>query len=43
MPKVGNKHYAYTPKGMAEAEKARKKKNRLVLFLVAPLMVHRFL
>ena len=26
MPKVGNKHYAYTPKGMAEAEKARKKK-----------------
>ena len=26
MPKVGNKHYANTPKGMAEAEKARKKK-----------------
>jgi|TARA_E500000331_G_scaffold146155_1_gene142216 hypothetical protein len=26
MPKVGNKNYAYTPKGMAEAEKARKKK-----------------
>ncbi len=26
MPKVGNKHYAYTPTGIAAAKKAAKKK-----------------
>ena len=26
MPKVGSKHYAYTPKGMAAAKAAAKKK-----------------
>ena len=26
MPKVGNKHYPYTPKGMAMAKTAAKKK-----------------
>ncbi len=26
MPKVGSKHYAYTPKGMAAAKKAAAKK-----------------
>ena len=25
MPKVGNKKYAYTPKGLKQAENARKK------------------
>jgi len=25
MPKVGNKHYSYTPKGKAAAKKAAKK------------------
>jgi len=26
MPKVGNKHFSYTPAGYASAEKARKQK-----------------
>ena len=26
MPKVGKQHYSYTPKGMAKAKKAAKKK-----------------
>ncbi len=30
MPKVGNKHYAYTPKGMAAAKKAAKKSGKKV-------------
>ena len=30
MPKVNGKEYAYTPKGMAAAKKARKKKSDLV-------------
>tara|TARA_R100000951_G_scaffold93661_1_gene82226 strand:- start:118 stop:225 length:108 start_codon:yes stop_codon:yes gene_type:complete len=27
MPKVGNKKFAYTPKGMAKAKQAAKRKN----------------
>lgn len=27
MPKVGSKHFAYTPKGMAQAKAAAKKKS----------------
>lgn len=30
MPKVGSKHYAYTPKGMAMAKAAAKKKGTKV-------------
>lgn len=29
MPKVGNKHFAYTKKGKADAAKARKKRIRI--------------
>ena len=32
MPKVGNKHYAYTPKGMAKAKAAAKKKGKKVTY-----------
>lgn len=32
MPKVGNKHYAYTPKGMAAAKKAAKKSGKKVSY-----------
>ena len=28
MPKVGNKHFPYTPKGKAAAKKAMAKKNK---------------
>jgi len=30
MPKVGNKHYAYTKKGMAKAKAAAKKSGKKV-------------
>lgn len=32
MPKVGSKHYAYTPKGMAQAKAAAKKKGMTVKY-----------
>jgi len=32
MPKVGSKHYAYTPKGIAMAKAAAKKKNTKVTY-----------
>jgi len=32
MPKVGKKHYSYTPKGMAQAKAAAKKKGVKVLY-----------
>lgn len=32
MPKVGNKHYAYTPKGMAKAKADAKKKGKKVKY-----------
>jgi hypothetical protein len=32
MPKVGGKHYAYTPKGMAAAKKAAKKAGKKVSY-----------
>ena len=31
MPKVGSKHYAYTPKGMAKAKAAAKKSGKKVI------------
>jgi hypothetical protein len=32
MPKVGSKHYSYTPKGMAAAKAAAKKKGTKVQY-----------
>jgi hypothetical protein len=32
MPKVGKKHYSYTPKGMAMAKKAAKRKGLKVQY-----------
>lgn len=32
MPKVGNKHYAYTAKGMAKAKAAAKKSGKKVSY-----------
>ena len=32
MPKVGSKHYAYTPKGMAKAKAAAKKSGKKVSY-----------
>ena len=32
MPKVGNKHYAYTKKGMAKAKSAAKKSGKKVSY-----------
>ena len=32
MPKVGNKHYSYTPKGMAKAKADAKKKGKKVKY-----------
>jgi len=32
MPKVGKTHYAYTPKGMAQAKAAAKKKGMKVQY-----------
>ena len=32
MPKVGNKHYAYTQKGMAKAKAAAKKSGKKVTY-----------
>ena len=32
MPKVGNKHYAYTKKGMAKAKADAKKKGKKVTY-----------
>jgi len=32
MPKVGSKHYAYTPKGMAQAQAIAKKSGKKVSY-----------
>lgn len=32
MPKVGNKHFKYTPKGLAQAKAAAKKKGKKVQY-----------
>ena len=32
MPRVGNKHYAYTPAGMAKAKAAAKKRGKKVAY-----------
>ena len=32
MPKVGKKHYSYTPKGMAKAKAAAKKSGKKVSY-----------